>query len=162
METLKRFRMYLLMFIGFFILMTVLTNFLMRDDYKSINYEIKAEFPVVEVTECKAAYSNGYIKGSVTNNTEELINLKYLQVNLYDENEVYLGSVYKELKLFNVNESINFDMSYNYLNIDKVTLNFVNEIPEKKGFNIFEGVDDDVLRIAGPIGVLLVVFTIIP
>ena len=162
METLKRFRMYLLMFIGFFILMTVLTNFLMRDDYKNINYEVRTESPVIAVTECKAAYSNGYIKGSVTNNTEELINLKYLQINLYDEDGVYLGSEYKELKLFNINETINFDISYNHLNVNKATLKLVNEIPDKKGFDFFEGVDDDVLRIAGPIGILLVVFTVIP
>ena len=116
METLKKFWMYFWMFIGFFILVTILTNFLMRDDYKNAKYEIKAESPEIVVTECKAAYGNGYIKGNVTNNTGELIPLKYLQINLYDKDSVYLGSEYKELKLFNVNETINFDMSYNYLN----------------------------------------------
>ena len=69
METLKKFWKYFLMFIGFFLLITLLTNFLMRDDYKNANYEIKAKSPVIEVTGCKAAYSNGYIKGSVINNS---------------------------------------------------------------------------------------------
>ena len=162
METLKKFRLYLLMFVGFFLLVTLLTNFLMRDNYKSANYEIKAESPVVAVTECKAAYGNGYTKGSVTNNTGEIIPLKYLQINLYDKDDVYLGSEYKELKNFYPQETINFDMSYSYLNIDKVTLDFTDEIPEKKGFNLFEGVDDETLAIAGPIGVLLVLVTILP
>ena len=134
MGTLKKFRLYLLMFIGFFLLATLLTNFLMRDDYKNTNYEIKEDTLVIAVTECKSAYGNGYIKGSITNNTGEIIPLKYLQINLYDEYDVYLGSEYKELKNFYPKEIINFDMSYNYLNIDKATLDFVDEIPEKKGF----------------------------
>lgn len=162
METLKKFRLYLLMFVGFFLLVTLLTNFLMRDDYKNTNYEIKAETPQIIVTESKAAYSNGYIKGSVTNNTKEIIAHKYLQVNLYDKDGVYLGSEYKELKNFYPQETINFDMSYSYLNINKATINFVDEIPQKKVFNLFEGVDDETMAIAGPVGVLLVLGTIIP
>ena len=162
METFKKLRLYVLMFIGFFLLVTLLTNFLMRDDYKNTNYEIKVESPVIAVTECKAAYGNGYIKGSVTNNTEEIIPLKYLQINLYDKDDVYLGSEYKELKNFYPQETINFDMNYDYLNIEKATLDFVNEIPQKKGFNLLEGVDDETLAIAGPIAALLVVVTILP
>lgn len=162
MGTLKKFRLYLLMFIGFFLLVTLLTNFLMRDDYKNTNYEIKEESPVITVTECKSAYSNGYIKGNITNNTEEIIPLKYLQINLYNKDDVYLGSEYKELKNFYPQETINFDISYNYLNIDKVTLGFVDEIPQKKGFNLFEGVDDETMAIAGPIGALLVIVTVLP
>ena len=81
MGTLKKFWMYFWMFIGFFIFVSVLTNFLMRDDYKNSIYEIKTEIPQISVTECKASYSNGYIKGNVTNNTGEIIPYKYLQVN---------------------------------------------------------------------------------
>lgn len=139
METLKKFRLYLFIFIGFFILATILTNFLMRDDYKNIiNYEIKVESPKVVVTECKAAYSRGYIKGNVTNNTEELIPLKYLQINLYDEKNVYLGSEYKELKNFYPQETINFDITYDYLNINRVIIDSVDEIPQKEWTDLLE------------------------
>lgn len=162
MATMKKFWMYFWMFIGFFLFATLLTNFLMRDNYKNVNYEIKAESPAITVSECKAAYSTGHIKGSVTNNTGELIPLKYLQVNLYNKDGVYLGSEYKELKNLYPEEIINFDMNYNYLNIDKVILNFTDEIPEKQRFNLFEGVDDETLAIAGPIGALLVIVTVLP
>ncbi len=160
MGTLKKFWMYFLMFIGFFLLITLLTNLLMRDDYKDItDYEVKSESPAIVVTECKAAYSNGYIKGSVTNNTEKLIPLKYLQINLYDKGGVYLGSEYKELKYFNVQETISFDINYNYVNVEKVTLGFTDEIPEKESFNLFKNVDDQTLKIAAPIAGLLVFST---
>ena len=161
MGTLKKFWMYFLMFIGFFLFVTLLTNFLMRDNYKNVNYEIKTESPIITVAECKAAYGNGYIKGNVTNNTREIIPLKYLQINLYDKDDVYLGSEYKELKNFYPQETINFDMSYNYLNIDKATLEIIDQIPEKKGFNPFENIDDQTLKIAGPIAALLVILTVL-
>ena len=98
------------MFVGFFLLVTLLTNFLMRNDYKNTNYEIKVENPVIAVTECKSAYGNGYIKGNVTNNTEKIINLKYLQINLYNKDNVYLGSEYKELKKFYPKETNSFKL----------------------------------------------------
>lgn len=163
MDTIKKFRVYFFIFIGAFFLLSLLTNFLMRDDYKNItNYEIKVESPEVVVTECKAAYSNGYIKGSVTNNTEEAIPLKYLQINLYNEDNVYLGSEYKELKNFYPQETINFDMSYDYLNINRVIIDLVDEIPQKERINLMENVNDEDLKIAAPIAGLLVFGTIIP
>lgn len=161
MGTVKKFWMYFWMFIGFFLLTTLLTNFLMRDDYKNTNYKIKVEIPQISVTESKASYSNGYIKGSVTNNTEELISLKYLQIRLYDKDGVYLGSEYKELKNLYPQETINFEMNYNYLNIDKAVLGFTDEIPEEKSFNLFESVDDNTLKIAVPIAGALVFSTLL-
>lgn len=163
METMKKFKVYFFIFIGFFLLTAVLTNFLMRDDYKNITkYEIKSESPEIVVTECKAAYSTGYVKGSVTNNTGELIPLKYLQINLYNEDGIYLGSEYKELKYFNPKETINFDISYDYLNIDRVTLDLVDEIPEKEGNEFLSNIDNEQLKVAAPIAGVLLLFTIIP
>ena len=85
MDTLKKFRIYFFIFVGISLLLTILTNFLMRDDYKDIKCEIKSETLEIAVTECKASYSTGYVKGSVTNNTEELINLKYLEIRIYNK-----------------------------------------------------------------------------
>lgn len=162
METMKKFKVYFFIFIGIFLLLTFLTDFLMRDDYKIIDYEVKSESLEILVTECKAAYSNGYIKGSVTNNTGELIPLKYLQINLYDKDGIYLSSEYKELKNFYPQETINFDMSYDYLNIDRVTLSLVDEIPEKESNDILGNIDDEQLKVAAPIAGVLLLFTIIP
>ena len=47
---------------------------------------------------------NGNLKGIAAlvegKKAEEIIPLKYLQINLYDKDNVYLGSEYKELKNF--------------------------------------------------------------
>lgn len=163
MGTLKKFRTYFLIFIAFFIVIGFLTNVAMRENFKDIsNYEIKCESPVISVDECKATYSHGYIKGTVTNNTGEHLPLKYLQIDLYDKDEIYLGTEYKELKYFNVDEIISFDIDYSYNDVAKATLNITDTIPEKESFSFFEGVEDDQLKIALPIAGLLVFYTILP
>ena len=171
MATLKKFWIYFIMFIAFFALTTFLTNGLMKDNYKNItNYEIKCESPKIVVSECKAARSNGYIKGNVTNDTGEHIPIKYLQIDLYDENDVYLGSEFKELKYFNVNETISFDINYKYNNINKLVIGVTDktiqneEKEEQKDYTIGDVkiepiITEDTIKIAVPIGTFLVMNT---
>lgn len=173
MGTLKKFRTYFLIFIAFFIVIGFLTNVAMRENFKDISsYEIKCESPVISVDECKATYSHGYIKGTVTNNTGEHLPLKYLQIDLYDKDEIYLGTEYKELKYFNINETINYEINFNYNNVNIVKLQIVDEIPgtgdiakEKEtvgGVEINPMINEDTMKIAVPIAGLLVFYTIIP
>lgn len=162
METMKKFKIYLYIFILAFLIITLLTNLLMRDNYRTIDYKVKSNLLEMKVVECKAAYSTGYIKGSVTNNTGELIPLKYLQINLYDKDDVYLGSEYKELKNFYPQETINFDIGYDYINTDKVVLGLIDEIPQKEQDNFLGNLDDEQLEIAAPIAGTLLLFAIIP
>ncbi len=162
METMKKFKIYFYIFILAFLIITLLTNLLMRDNYRAIDYKVKSNLLEMKVVECKAAYSTGYIKGSVTNNTGELIPLKYLQINLYNKDDVYLGSEYKELKNFYPQETINFDIGYDYINTDKVVLGLIDEIPQKEQNNFLVDLGDEQLEIAAPIAGTLLLFAIIP
>lgn len=163
MGTLKKFRTYFLIFIAFFIVIGVLTNVAMRDNYKDVtNYEIKCESPVISVDECKATYSHGYIKGTVTNNTGKHLPLKYLQIDLYDKDGMYLGTEYKELKYFNVDETINFDINYTYSNTGRIVLDITDKMTKKESHNFFNGIDDEQLKIALPIAGVLIFCTILP
>lgn len=162
METMKKFKIYFYIFILAFLIITLLTNLLMRDNYRAIDYKVKSNLLEMKVVECKAAYSTGYIKGSVTNNTGELIPLKYLQINLYNKDDVYLGSEYKELKNFYPQETINFDIGYDYINTDKVVLGLIDEIPQKEQNNFLVDLGDEQLEIAAPIAGTLLLLAIIP
>lgn len=163
MGTLKKFRTYFLIFIAFFIVIGVLTNVAMRDNYKDVtNYEVKCESPVISVDECKATYSHGYIKGTVTNNTGKHLPLKYLQIDLYDKDGMHLGTEYKELKYFNVDETINFDINYTYSNTGKVVLDITDDMTKNESHNFFNGIDDEQLKIALPIAGVLIFCTILP
>lgn len=163
MGTLKKFWIYFLMFIISFVLISLLTNIAMRDNYEDIsNYEIKSESPSITVTESKATYSHGYIKGTVTNNTGDHLPLKYLEIDIYDKDGMYLGTEYKELKYFNVDETISFDINYSYNNAGKLVLNITDEMTKKEKYNFFNNIEDEQLKIALPIAGLLVFYTILP
>lgn len=162
METLKKFGMYFLMFVAFFLLISGLVALALKENFVDItNYEIVGTSPVITVNECKATKTHGYIRGSVTNDTGEHIPLKYLQINLYNEDGVYLGTEYKELKYFNVNETINFDMKYNYNNVNKILIGLTDEMIDNS-YNLFDDIEDNDIKIALPIAGALVLHTILP
>lgn len=75
---------------------------------------------------------------------------------------MYLGTEYKELKYFNVDETISFDINYTYSNVGKAVLDITDEMTKKEKYDLFNGVDDEQLKIALPIAGLLVFCTIIP
>lgn len=163
MGTLKKFRTYFLIFIAFFIVIGFLTKVAMRENFKDVSdNEIKCESPVISVEENRATYSHGYIKGTVTNNTGKHLPLKYLQIDLYDKDGIYLGTEYKELKYFNVDETISFDINYTYSNVGKAVLNVTDEMTKKESYKFFNDIDDEQLKIALPIAGLLVFYTILP
>ncbi len=163
MATLKKFGIYFLIFVAAFCIITGLTNLAMRYSYKDItNYEIVGDSSAISVDECRATYANGYIKGSITNNAEEIIPLKYLKINLYDKNEVYLGSEYKELKNFYPKETINFEMNYNYKNVDKLVIGLTDEKETMETYNFFKNVKSNELKVAAPIAGILVLYTLLP
>ena len=75
---------------------------------------------------------------------------------------MYLGTEYKELKYFNVDETISFDINYTYSNVGKAVLDITDEMSKKERYNFFKGIDDNQLKIALPIAGLLVFYTILP
>lgn len=164
MATLKKFWIYFLIFIIAFLLINCLTYAAMEENYEDINYEIKTESPMVIITQCKAKHSCGYIEGSVTNNTGEYIPLMYLQINLYNKDNIYLGTEYKELKYFNINETIKFNIDYTYENIDKLEIKFTDKVVDnnKEYINVNPIITDETIQLAMPIAGALLLWYILP
>lgn len=164
MGTLKKIWIYFLIFIATFFILGFLTNYTMRDNYKNLNYEIKTQSPEIIVDECKTEYSHGYIKGSVTNNTGEHFQLKFLRIDIYNKEEKYLGTEYKELKYFNVDETIKFDINFRYENAGKIILSIVDKKEEIAKIGLLDKINlkDENVRIAAPIAGLLILHTVLP
>ncbi len=163
MGTLKKFWKYFLLFIVMFAIIGGLTSLAMRENFEEMaNYEIIGKSPIVTVTESKSANTHGYIKGTVTNDTEDIIPLKYVKINLYDKNEIYLGSEYREIKNFYPKETINFNINYRYNNVGKIVLGLTNEKTDDEIYNFFSDIEDDDLKIALPIAGFLVLYTVLP
>ena len=145
MERMKKFLLYFVMFIGLFLFVEFFTNIGMKEKNEDItNYVIKTTSPKIEVTECKASYANGYIKGNITNDTKEHIQKIYLKIDLYNSNGIYLGTESKEIKYFNVKETINFDITFKYKNVKKIEIELVNETKQNIADNEKNNQDNDV------------------
>ena len=164
MERIKKFFIYFIIFIAIYLFVDLFTNISMKEKYDDINnYQININSPKITIMEGKRTYSHGYIKGNILNDTGEHIKDKYLQFDFYNENGAYLGTESEEIKYFNVGETINFDINYEYNNVNKIKISFVDEVikPEKNTFNIFD-VEDETLKIALPIGIILGLYAILP
>ena len=131
MAKMKKFFKYLIWLILLYLLVNGLTYVATKDDYKDLNnFVIVTDSPQIEVTESKAAYTHGYIKGQVTNNTGKHIQKTYLQIDFYDKDNIWLGKEVKELASFNLNETIKFDINYTYTDVTKIRLSVTDEIVE--------------------------------
>ena len=162
----KLFR-YFILFIAFFFVIGLLTNLEMKENFDNEpKYTANVESPKIEVTENKSSFSHGYIKGSITNDTKELMNDKYLQFDFYDKDGIYNGTEVKEIKVFNVSEKIPFNVNYNYENIDRIDIKFVDEVdkPQRKIAEIlnFDNIDENTKRIAIPIGIFMGLYAVFP
>ena len=85
--------------------------------------------PQVIVTENKATYVNGYVKGSIKNNTVGILNNMYLKIDMYSSRDVNLGTKYVKINNLNSNEIQDFEMWYQYTDVDYVELTIVDEVP---------------------------------
>lgn len=131
MAKMKKFLKYLIWLVLLYLIVNGLTYLATKDDYKELtNYTISTDSPKIEVTESMVAYTHGYIKGQVTNNTGEHIQKTYLQLDFYDKDGIYLGKEYKPLEYFNSNETIKFDVDYTYTNVSKIKIGISNQIEE--------------------------------
>ena len=116
----------------------------MKEKYKDIsNYVIDIDSPQIIIEESKASYNNGYIRGSIINNTGNHLRNKCLQFDFYDSDGIYVGKKTKEIKIFNVDEKIKFNIEYSFKNVDKINITFIDQISEtqtsnNKKFNIWD------------------------
>lgn len=172
MQKMKKFFLYFLMLIALYIFVTVLTNFEMTERFKDItnNCETTIKSPKIEIEECKATNSQVYLKGKITNDTGEHIPIKYLQIDIYNENDAYLGTEFKELKYFNVNETVAFDLNYKYNNVEKIVIGITDKTVKEKrekevntvaGVKIEPEITEETIRIATPIGIVLSLNTLL-
>ena len=78
------------------------------------------------MTECASNNKNGILKGTVTNDSEVLINVIYVKAEFYDENNNLLGTKYSEIKYFNVGEKAKFEIEFSSKNVTYVKITSVD------------------------------------
>lgn len=131
MKTMKKIFGYIILLIIIYLVVQMYVYFLTKTNYKDMNnYEIIENIPVIiEVTESKVAKNKnkGYIEGTVTNNTGELIDNIKVKFDFYNEQGKQVGLQCEEIKTFNATEKVKFDIKYEYENVAKIEISVITE-----------------------------------
>ena len=82
MSRLKTFGKYLLMFVAFYIFVTVVSIGFIKGTYETMEQNVYSSDEIqIEVDEAKSTFVNGYVKGKLTNNSDSDIHSKYVKIN---------------------------------------------------------------------------------
>ena len=115
MSRMKTFAIYLLLFIGLYVVSNILISALIKTSYYKIDsYEIKESQLTVTIMNAKASKDNGYIEGKISNSSDEDVYNKYMKVELFSENNVSLGKEYVKVDEMKKNDVKNFTVNFNY------------------------------------------------
>lgn len=122
----KKIFRYVILLIALYLVVQLYVFLLMKQYYRDMkNYNVLVESPKIEVTESKVAKNKGYIKGKITNNTDELIKNLKVKFDFYDEQGKFVGTEYKTEEIFNVSETVSFDIKYEYENISEIKISVI-------------------------------------
>ena len=128
MARMKTFFIYALCVILFFIFSQVIIYFAIHTTYHAKEYEIKT--PIATTVEVQATSINGVVKGHIFNDTQEVIENKYLQMEFYSKQDNILGTKYVPVSKLEVGEQQEYEMKFNFSRVDHVVLDIVDTIPK--------------------------------
>jgi len=131
MARIKKFWIWLVLFVLFYLFVDFICFASMKLIYKNLEkYEILVDSPKIEITEAKGTYANGYIKGIVTNNTNNILENKYIKVDVYSERDVNLGTEYIKIEKLDLAKTMDFEVKYSYTDVNYYKIDVVDTKPE--------------------------------
>ena len=130
MQRLKTFLIYGLLILGLWILSDILIFVGLNSTYQDKSYNLSMQEYQIDITECRATYINGYVKGIITNNTENNINEKYLKIDCYSPRDILLGTKYVQVQNVSPNESRDFEIYYKFEDVEYCNISLVDELEE--------------------------------
>lgn len=135
MSRMKTFFKYALAVILFYVFSNVMINAFLKVSYTNIsNYDINVTEAFVDVTEAKVSKRNGYINGIVKNNTDRIIENKYLKFSMLSKNENVLGEKYVRIDKLQVNQLRNFEVKFDYDDVKSFKIEITDTKPEEVDF----------------------------
>ena len=131
MSRMKTFFIYFLIFIGFYIVSSLLIDAYIKTSYYKISsYEINVDKASVTIMSAKASKDDGHIEGKIYNNTEENITDKYMKVELFSDNNISLGKEYVKIDELNPKDIKDFKINFTCDNVKSFKIMLIT--PEEK------------------------------
>lgn len=125
MARMKTFLIYLILIVATYFFVDFASFAYVKTTYKDLRVSsIEVSNPKVKITESKATYINGYIKGTLLNNEEQMITNRYVKFEFFSERNTSLGKKYVKIEKLAPNEEKDFEIQFNLEGVAsyKVTL----------------------------------------
>ena len=133
MSTTKKFVIYLIVVIAVYFFVDFTSFAYIKTTYNDLEkYNIEVENPKINITDAKATYINGYVKGNLQNNSEQSINNKYVKLEFFSDNNVSLGKKYIKLEDLKSKYSQDFEVRFNLENVKSFKISLADEGEEIK------------------------------
>ena len=128
MKRLKTFFLYALAIAGLWLFSDIIIYLSIHSTYANVETRVYTNSPEIIIGESKATYVNGFVKGGIKNNTEGIINEKYLKIDLYSPRDIKLGTKYVKIENLEPSAYQEFEMWYKFTAVDYATVTVVEDI----------------------------------
>ena len=135
MDRLKRFLLYLIIGLAFFIFSDLLINIGLNTTYKKI--EGKNNIEQIDITRAEATLVNGRIFGKLNTQMSSELYKKYIKLDLYSENDILLGTKYIDIITFATNNN-SFETYFKFQGVKRYEISLVDEKAEEKSGELFD------------------------
>lgn len=165
MSRMKTFFKYFLAIVIVYIIVDIGSFYILKSTYLTKDYSVEESIFDINVTEAKATFVNGYVKGTVKNSTATLIENKYLKIDAYSKRGVLLGTKYVKIKSLNPEETDSFNSSFNYNQIDNIKISLIDEseLPPSESLDFgFDNPEDAKVTFVVILGAVIMLFPWFP
>lgn len=128
MARMKKFFLYAFLIAAFWIFSDILIYLSINSSYANVEARVFAISPEISVGESKATYVSGFIKGNIKNNTDTIMNNKYLKIELYSKRDVKLGTKYVKIENLEAGKNQNFEMWYKFTDVEYANITVTDSI----------------------------------
>lgn len=125
MPTHKKFFIYFLLVVAFFIFSQIIIHFTISTTYGHKSVEIKSTIPMN--AEVQATSVNGFAKVKVKNITENAIENKYVKINCYSKNDVLMGTKFIKIDKIEAKEEKEYEVRFNFNKVERAVIDIVEE-----------------------------------
>lgn len=126
MKKMKKFFKYFIIFLIVYILVDIISYILIKSTYTTKDCNVNFEIPTVKNLEAKCTAVNGYVNGSIENNSDTSIINKYLRIDCYTKRNINAGTKYVKVGELLPGESQEFESKFNYDFIDRIEISMID------------------------------------
>lgn len=130
MDRMKTFFKYFLIVAICYFGSNILIYIGINNTYKDIesHQNTNSNSIIVNIDEAKATSLNGYVKGSIKNDSAGTIKETYIKIDFYSARDVNMGTKYIKVENLVAKSTADFDIDFKFSNVSYCIISVVDEI----------------------------------